>query len=193
MRRIIFILILLAAGVALAWFLVAHFNSPATTASAPAGASSSPVLPGADSTASSKYPPRDVPAGQKEFRSDLYDFSVLYPQDLNVKVTNEGGGASTIVFEDDKTAQGFQIFIVPFAGSQITDERFKEDEPSGVRDSLKSVTIDGATGASFFGKNDAIGDTAEVWFIRGGYLYEVTALKLDAAWLSNIMTTWKFL
>lgn len=189
MRRLIFILIMLVTGSVLVWFLTMQLFPSSHTATP----HELPILPGVDSRTNSKYPPREVPAGSSEFRSDLYDFSVLYPQDLQVKITNEGGGASTIAIENDKTARGFQIFVVPFSGSQITDARFKLDEPSGVRDSLKNVSIDGATGASFFGKTDALGDTAEVWFVRNGYLYEVTALKIDAGWLSGIMNTWKFL
>jgi len=38
-----------------------------------------------------------------------------------------------------------------------------------------------------------LGDTAEIWFVSGGYLYEVTTLKPLAGWLSQIMGTWQFL
>jgi hypothetical protein len=29
----------------------------------------------------------------------------------------------------------------------------------------------------FFGSNSAMGDTREIWFIHGGFLYEVTTYK----------------
>lgn len=45
----------------------------------------------------------------------------------------------------------------------------------------------------FFSKNIALGDTREVWFIKNGYLYEVTTLKSLDAWLTQILQTWKFL
>jgi hypothetical protein len=38
-----------------------------------------------------------------------------------------------------------------------------------------------------------IGDTREVWFIRGGFLYEVATYKELEPWLTEIMSTWKFL
>jgi hypothetical protein len=38
-----------------------------------------------------------------------------------------------------------------------------------------------------------LGDTREIWFIRGGFLYEVATYKDQEAWLSEIMSTWKFL
>ena len=46
---------------------------------------------------------------------------------------------------------------------------------------------------AFYGHNDAMGDTREVWFIRGGFLYEDATYKELEPWLSEIMSTWKFL
>ena len=53
--------------------------------------------------------------------------------------------------------------------------------------------IDGASAASFYSTDVRLGDTYEVWFIHGGYLYEVTTLKPLDAWLQNIMQTWVFI
>jgi hypothetical protein len=137
---------------------------------------------------------RAVPAGQLEYYTQKFGFSLLYPDTLKVQEFAEEGGGQTTTFQydDGKTVVGFQIYVAPFSGTQITEERFKQDEPSGVRTGLKNITVDGATGASFYSKNDLLGDTAEVWFIHGGYLYEVTTFKEEAQWLSDILATWKF-
>lgn len=155
--------------------------SPAPTASS---SDVSPVEQGAE--------PRQIPTGYLEYRSDTYHFSLFYPGNLSVKTFDEGGGASTITFQNVQTAEGFQMFIVPYNGTQISSERFKKDEPSGVRDNPQNITINGVPAVSFFSANLNLGDTAEVWFIRGGYLYEVTSLKPLAEWFSNIMQTWRF-
>lgn len=42
-------------------------------------------------------------------------------------------------------------------------------------------------------KDAVLGDTREVWFIRNGYLYEVTTLKPLEGWLQDIVQTWKFI
>jgi hypothetical protein len=188
MRRPIAILAILILAVSLVVFLLWQFRSPGDTT-----VGNLPILPGVDSTVLSKYPPREVPLGLQEFRSDVYGFSLLYPQDFVVRVEDEGGGASTIMFENNKTIDGFQIFIVPFEGSQITDDRFKRDIPSGVRKNIKNIQVDGATGASFYSVDASLGETAEVWFIRGGYLYEVNTFKDLDIQLSNILATLKFL
>ena len=136
--------------------------------------------------------PRTPPAGYSEYHSDVYHFSLFYPNDLTVKTYDEGGGAMTFIFQDTKTLQGFQIFVTPYIGTTISDERFKQDEPSGVRQNMADVSIGGAQAVSFFSTNVELGDTAEVWFIHGGYLYEATSLKPLAQWFSNIMQTWQF-
>jgi hypothetical protein len=39
----------------------------------------------------------------------------------------------------------------------------------------------------FYGNNSIVGDTCEIWFIHGGFLYEVTTYKELDSWLSPIM------
>ena len=75
----------------------------------------------------------------------------------------------------------------------VAAEQFKTDDPSGVMKDAQDITIDGTPAKSFFGYNDQMGDTREVWFIHGGYLYEVTTYKPLDTWLTPILQTWKFL
>ena len=56
----------------------------------------------------------------------------------------------------------------------------------------KETLVGGVPAKSFFGYNDAMGDTLEVWLIHGGFLYEVTTYKPLDAWLTPILQTWKF-
>ncbi|MEK7133591.1 MAG: hypothetical protein AAB804_00810 [Patescibacteria group bacterium] len=137
--------------------------------------------------------PREAPAGQKEYRDEHYRFALFYPDDLTVKMYDEGGGASTITFQNPTAAHGFQIFVVPYAGTQISNAQFKKDVPSGVRRGAKDATIDGVLATSFYSSNALLGETAEAWFIKGGYLFEVTTLKPLDTWLANIMQSWIFI
>ena len=156
-------------------------------------------LPGVQIGEARGYTPtssgREAPTGQKEYYSSHYGFSLLYPAEYLVHEYTEQGGAMTVTFEydDGKAASGFQIFVAPFAGEQITDERFRQDVPSGVREGLRDITVDGATGASFYSEDAMLGATAEVWFIGNGYLYEISTLRELAPWLSDILATWKFM
>ena len=131
--------------------------------------------------------------GFKEYHSRAYHFSIFYPENLSVTEYKEGGNAETITFEETKGDKGFQIFILPYGEQQITQERFKMDVPSGVREEPVDIMIDGIRGNMFFSTNSLMGETREVWFIKGGFLYEVTTYKELDAWISGIMQSWKFI
>lgn len=138
-------------------------------------------------------PTRQVSGDSREYKNLIFHFSLEYPKDLEVKEYNDGTSASTITLEDATGEEGFQIFVVPYDKDYITKEQFKKDAPSGVMQEPVDIVIDGVPAKMFFGKDAVIGDTREVWFIRGGFLYEITAAKKLDAWLSNIMQTWRFL
>ncbi|MDO8567000.1 MAG: hypothetical protein Q7R58_02510 [bacterium] len=135
---------------------------------------------------------RTPPAGTKEYQSTAYHFSLFYPSELSVVERAEGGGATTITFQNVEKAEGFQIFVVPYSEPQVSARRFRQDVPSGVRESLTPIAVDGATGAAFYSTNTSLGATREVWLVHGGFLYEITTLKPLDAWLSAIIQTWKF-
>ena len=155
-------------------------------------ATSTSPAPDAQAPASAKST-RSVPAGSREYYSAQYRFSLLYPEFLSVKKIAESGGGMTVTFENLKEARGFQIFVTPYAAAQVSDTRFKQDIPSGVRKNVTNISVGGASGASFYSYSEELGDTAEVWFLHGGLLYEVTTFKELAPWLADILSTWRFL
>ncbi|HET8581130.1 MAG TPA: hypothetical protein VFL98_01525 [Candidatus Paceibacterota bacterium] len=171
---------------AAAW--LRHAAAPAAFAADPARALAAFAAPRAPLTH-----PRAVPEGEREYHNAVYHFSLLYPDTLTGAEYDEAGGGHTITFEDADDTHAFQVYIVSYASSTISDARFLLDEPSGVRTQPTSVVIDGVTGTMFFGNNPVMGDTREVWFIHGGFLYEVTTYKDDDAWLAGIMQTWQFI
>ncbi len=136
---------------------------------------------------------RIIPAGWKEYRNELHGFSLLHKEGLTITQYDEGGGASTITFEDKEAGAGFQIFVVPYGEEKITEERFLKDSPLGVMNSPKDLEIDSAPATSFYGQSERLGETWEIWFIHRGLLYEVSTTKSLENWLSDIIETWRFL
>jgi hypothetical protein len=129
-----------------------------------------------------------------DYADDVFRFKVSYPADYAVReYAEDEAGARTIAFEGPSQGEGFQIFVVPYAHSAITPERFRIDDPSGVMKDAKETDVDRTPAKSFFGYNDQMGDTREVWFIHGGFLYEVTTYKPLDAWLTAILQSWKFI
>src|SRR3989344_2682000 len=122
----------------------------------------------------------------------FFCFSLFYPGDLKFREMGVGSD-TTILFENPETGKGFQIFIVPYPESEISQEQFKKDLPAGIMTDLVDILIDDLPAIMFYSRDPAIGDTREVWFVKNGFLYEVTTYRDLDAWLSSIMQTWQFL
>jgi len=127
----------------------------------------------------------------REYKNLLFNFSLVYPQNLTVREYDDGTSASTITF-GERTWKGFQIYIVPYSYEHITQEQLKKDIPSGVIIEPTDIIIDGVKSTVFFSKDSVLGDTREVWFIRNAFLYEVTTRRELDSWLADIMKTWRF-
>jgi hypothetical protein len=136
---------------------------------------------------------RLVPEGWSEYNNISYHFSLFYPEELIVKERPEKDGASTIVFQNVDKGIGFQIFVLPYREKQISEERFRKDVLSGVRSDIRDVKVDGLDGVTFYSSDFTLGETAEIWFIHEGFLFEVTTIKPLAQWLDDIIKTWLFL
>jgi len=137
-------------------------------------------------------PELEVSGGSMLYRNAKYNFKLVHPAELQVTET-ENNGTFTVVFANSDATEAFQIFITPYAGWFVSEERIAMDIPSGKIENPVDVLIDGVKGTIFFSEHAAVGETREVWFLHGDYLYEVTAPKLLDEWLSHIMTTWRFL
>lgn len=138
------------------------------------------------------FAPQQLANGNKFYLNRLLKFSVVYPGNLDVQEYGQGN-TSTIVFEDVSTQEGFQVFVVPYEEQVVSDERFKMDVPSGVMKDPVDILVDGVRATMFFSHNSLLGETREVWFIKDGFLYEVTARKDLDGWLSEIIRNWKFI
>jgi hypothetical protein len=150
--------------------------------------------PGSSVPLSGLWTPTFNPGVAGPYTNDRYKFSLQVPKELaRAEYDDQVNNTFAITFQDQKMEKGFQIFIVPVPGGLVTEERFMMDVPSGVREQSQDIEVAGAPGISFFSKDEILGDTAEVWFVKDEILYEVTALKKDAQWLSDILATWKFI
>ena len=63
------------------------------------------------------------------------------------------------------------------------------DEPSGVRNDQTETPVDGALALAFHGFDRGHGQTYEVWFMKGDFLYEVSRYKELEPGLNEIMFT----
>jgi hypothetical protein len=128
------------------------------------------------------------------FTETIHHFTLRYPTGDDVRVWIDTELTRTVAFESaDNPTQSFQIFMQPYEQSEIATAQFRTDDPSGVMEDVSTTTIDGVPAKTFVGYNDQMGPTSEVWFIHGGTLYEVTTYQSSAAWLQQILQTWRFI
>lgn len=131
--------------------------------------------------------------GRIEYRNEKYRFSFYRSPQATVTEYDEGGGAITVTYENFEKIRGFQVFIVPYGGATISEERFARDVPSGVRTNVENATLDGVKAVTFNSYDAFLGDTREIWVIHNGYLYEITTFTGVATWFTPIISTWRFL
>ncbi len=75
--------------------------------------------------------------------------------------------------------------------SQGTSQMLK-DIPSGQFTEPVEIIISGDIHALAFFSTGTFGEMREIWFLRNGYLYEVTTYASLDGWLAEILATWNF-
>jgi hypothetical protein len=162
--------------------------SASSTAPALSATAATPAISPSD-----MQPTHAAPSGYLPYSNPQFHFSLSYPRNLQVQEYKEAGGGLTVTFQDIVADQEFQVYVTPYSDGQITDAQFKLDEPSGVKIEPTNVVVDGARGIEFFSNAPRLNDTREVWFIHGGFLYEVTTYKELDAGLQPILRSWQFI
>ncbi len=145
----------------------------------------------ADAIADATEPPSDY----IKYENERYGFSYYHSPQAKITEYDEGGGAVTVVQENEQSLRGLQIFIVPYDKDVITEDRFYRDIPSGIRYNIRPTTLGEKRipAVTFNSQDDFLGETREVWFIHNGHLYEITTFKGFGEWFAPIMQTWRFL
>ena len=183
------VVVLLGAGL----LIYVHGGGGGTPLGAPAAATSTSQVPPGTAVAPSTLKVRSAPAGQKEYASATYKFSVFYPQELAATEYSEAIGGRTISFENADGSKGFQIYITPYGSSQIPQSRILYDTHNTATTPQEVVLADGTHALIFFSQGGALGKMREVWFVHGNYLFEVTTYADLDSWLSQIMHSWEFI
>jgi hypothetical protein len=110
-----------------------------------------------------------------------------------VQEFDEGKGAMTITVQDEANVRGLQIFILPYEGDTISEERFRADVPSGTRENVEPAMLGGVEAVTFTSQDPFLGKTREIWLIHDGHLFEITTFRGTSDWFLPILQTWKFL
>lgn len=109
------------------------------------------------------------------YTNQKYGFSFSHPKEFSVSEFTES--SVDVILVKDATSSGvFQISVSPFdEPGPVTKERILKDIPNMVITNDKIISVGGEKALSFKSKDES-GETSEIWFIRGGNLYQITAL-----------------
>lgn len=158
-----------------------------------AGNNAPPATPPPTDTASTQTQKSD-----KEVYADPLGFSFIHATDLTVTAFDEGAGEMVLVH--DATNAGskreFQIYAAPFdEAGPLTAARIHKDLPDMEITDAQPVLIGSNKDIDaliFFSNNPSIGKTREVWFVHGGYMYQVTGYADADAIVGPLLDTWSF-
>lgn len=135
---------------------------------------------------------RIPPPQYLHYWNDDFAFSLFYPEGMLINEYPERNGGMTAVFYNKESDEGFQVYAVAYFEDTITEEQFKRDVPSGVRKNESRGTIHRTESVEFESEDVALGPTFEVWVIKYGYLYEITAPIDQRGLVEQIIKDWRF-
>lgn len=118
-------------------------------------------------------------------------FSFDYPADWSAEAFAEDGEGEIVAVQNAET--GILIFIYPFNESgPITKERVLRDVPDmKIQNEIQLKLGNGIDAFGFDSSERDIGPTKEVWFVCGGFLYQIAAAEGSGETLSKMAETWK--
>ena len=126
------------------------------------------------------------------YKNAKYNFSFEYPKGFSAAEFVEREATDVILIQNTETQRGFQIAISPFGGPDlITPEMILKDIPEMKINKPENTTSNGIRALEFL-SDDGGASKAEIWFIRQGYLYQITAFLKDKDLIERVFNSWKF-
>jgi|GEM_PF-890987 len=132
----------------------------------------------------------------EEYTSPVYGFSFKYPKDFTVTAVPDGTGAEAVLVQNPAKNIGVQILITKNdePDSDMTEAAIRQNIPDLKISDFQEVLIGaGRKGLAFTSDNEAFGGASrEVWFIFGGYIYQISTYAETDEFLKGLFGTWRF-
>lgn len=123
-----------------------------------------------------------------------YGFSFSYPREYQAKSFSDIEDTKTVLVQSGDVKQGVQVFVSAFDEDiTLTHERIKKEMPDLVILEPKNLPVDGVTGISFKSTNAFDTESYEMWLVRKGKFYQVSAPIVNKNLFDAIITTWKWI
>jgi len=85
-----------------------------------------------------------------------------------------------------------QIYVSPFDEDIVlTAERIKNDLPEMKMESIGEAKVGEIQAVSFVSTNEIGQKTSEIWFVKGGNLYQASTLEANSQNMAQIIDSWR--
>lgn len=144
-------------------------------------------------------PSESVGTSSREGRPTEYVYektglSFAHGTDYSVRVATEQGIDSIVVQSQDDASVGLQVSVLSFdeSPSSLTFERIQKDIPDIVISKPQAGALPFGSNALSFEAGEGALRTREVWFVRGGYLYQISAPIASSGLVEGLIAVMKF-
>lgn len=131
--------------------------------------------------------------GAKLYENAQYHIAFEYPEGLAIVETHEEGRSFTVLTQDADASKYLKIRIIAFSGAQIPLSQVLLDAGQPLDQPQEVVLANGVRALIFLSENPQGKQERNVWFIRDGFLYEASAPSGLDAWLSEMLSTLRFI
>lgn len=131
--------------------------------------------------------------GLPTYRDDAYGFTLSYPQGYTIGKFSQGEGDTFVI--QNTEGVGMQLVVTPFDENiTLTAERIKQDLPDlPMRDIAQTkLPSEDISAVVFKSSGGGFGDSIELWFVYGGYLYQASTYLSQLTLLENVIGTLRF-
>lgn len=134
---------------------------------------------------------RDLSQGER-YTSSSGNFSFPLISNFTISRIAEEERGETLLFKGNSEKESFQIFISPFdSGEEITVQKIKNDIPGIDLREPQAISIDGVVAVAFLSSEGNL-ETREIWFARGGKLYQISTYTDFDVEMAQILEGWKW-
>jgi len=129
-----------------------------------------------------------------EYSHEGTGMSFSHDAGYSSRLMNDQGVDIVVVQSKDDASKGLQISLIPFDedASSLTFERITAELPDLVVDKPQTGTLPFGSQALSFETGEEAFRTREVWFVREGYLYQMSAPIASSPLIESVIASMRF-
>lgn len=137
--------------------------------------------------------PQKNSAESFSYTHPLFGFTFSLNEKFNTGTFPEGEGEMLMVKLTGEQAQQTQIYITKFGEpGPVSAQRISKDLPDMVVEQPVDISVNGEPAVAFVSRLASGQKTREVWFVRGGNLYQISAPQESEKMVSDMLSSWRW-